>query len=138
MVGDHDDPMLLDELATHCHVVEILDMLSESGCNTALLQRFVPAQGVDLASALRLIAAHGLLATDDHGSWDEPLTIPGPLRLTDRGEAVARALSNTAASRTPHNGGRPAEHRSVLGRAAGRVRSLRRIRAGGLAATSRA
>ncbi|MFJ9364995.1 hypothetical protein ACIRRA_11325 [Nocardia sp. NPDC101769] len=138
MAGDHDDSVLLDELATHCHVVEILDLLSESGCNTALLMRFVPAQGPDLESALRLIAAHGLLATDDHGSWDEPLTIPGPLRLTDRGEAVAQALSNVEAGSTPHGGDRHTAHRSVLERAAGRVLSLRRTRASGLAATSRA
>ncbi|MEU6579264.1 hypothetical protein [Nocardia sp. NPDC046763] len=137
MAGDHDDAVLLDELANHCHVVEILDMLSESGCNTALLRRFMSAQGADLASALRLIAAHGLLATDDHGSWDEPLTIPGPLRLTDRGEAVAQALSNIAARRTPHDAGRLAEHRSVLARAADRVLSARRNRVRGLAATSR-
>ncbi|MCX4092475.1 hypothetical protein [Nocardia sp. alder85J] len=93
MYGDHDNTVL-DELVSHRHVVEILDLLSESGCTTALLARLVRAQGTDLASALRLIAAHGLLTGGDHGSWDDPLTGRGPIRLTERGEAVAQVLSN--------------------------------------------
>jgi|GEM_PF-5741057 len=105
MVGEDDDSVMLDELATHRYVVAILDLLSESGCNTPLLMRFVPARSSDLESALRLIAAHGLLAADDHGTWDEPLTIPGTLRLTDQGKAIAQALSNRTA-RTTADGSR--------------------------------
>ncbi|MET8425248.1 hypothetical protein [Nocardia sp. NPDC004860] len=56
--------MRMDEPATHRHVVEILDMLSESGCNTALLRRFVPVRGV----LLTMVA--GLQSITR--SWEEP------------------------------------------------------------------
>ncbi|WP_019928979.1 hypothetical protein [Nocardia sp. BMG111209] len=89
-----DNPVMPAELASHSHVVEILDLLSESGCTVALLARLVRAQWADLASALRLMAAHGLLIGGDHGSWDEPLMSRGPIRLTSRGEEVAQLLSD--------------------------------------------
>ncbi|WP_327145406.1 hypothetical protein [Nocardia sp. NBC_01327] len=119
MAGDDDDAVMLEELADQRHVVEILDLLSESGCNVSLLTRFVPARNSELATALRMMAAHGLLA-DDRGGSDEPLTIPGTLRLTARGEAAAQALSNRA------NADNRGQHSSALGRATGRVLTMRR------------
>lgn len=107
MRGDHADSAMLDELAAHGHVGEILDVLSESGCNTALLTRMVRAPQADLASALRLIATHGLLASGDPDSWDEPITSSGVIRLSDRGEAVAQALSNRQPSRATQVSRRP-------------------------------
>ncbi|RDI60513.1 hypothetical protein [Nocardia pseudobrasiliensis] len=139
MVGEGNDSVMLDGLAQHRHVIQILDLLSESGCNTALLMRFVPARSGDLASALDLIAAHGLLVTDDHGRCDDPMTIPGVLRLTDRGEAVARALADRTVTTTEYNGDRLAGHRcSALGRTVAWVLNLRRHRVTGLPPMSRA
>ncbi|MFE3024840.1 hypothetical protein [Nocardia tengchongensis] len=106
MYGEHYDPVLLDDLTSHPHVVEILDLLSESGCNAALLARIIRAPSPDLASTLRVIAANGLLTTSDPGSWDEPLAHSGPIRLNDRGEAVAQVLSDPSMSRTEHDGRR--------------------------------
>ncbi|MET9489746.1 hypothetical protein [Nocardia sp. NPDC006630] len=121
MAGDDNDSVMLEELAAQRHVAQILDLLSESGCSAPLLMRFVAARGSDLASALRVIAAHGLLV-DDHGGPDEPPAIPGTLRLTARGEAAAQALSNRTVGTTD----RRVRHSSVLGRATSRVLSMRR------------
>ncbi|WP_460725660.1 hypothetical protein [Nocardia heshunensis] len=119
MSGDCEDPVMLDELITHRYVIEILDLLSESGCTTALLVRILKAPSPDLAAALRLIAAHGLLSTAEPGSWDEPLLVPGALHLTDRGEAVARILSHPTVARAL-SGDRPHATRHLF-RRRGRV-----------------
>ncbi|MFB8004238.1 hypothetical protein [Nocardia sp. NPDC056000] len=93
---------MLDELRAHRDVVQILDLVSESGCSTALLVRMVGAPHSELVSALRLIAAYGLLATENPEDWADPVAIPGSIRLSDKGEAVAEALSAPKMRRTPH------------------------------------
>ncbi|MFI1919592.1 hypothetical protein [Nocardia sp. NPDC020380] len=136
MAGDHDESIMLHELASHRHVIEILDLVSESGCNTALLMRFVPAPPADLASALGLLATYGLLATDRENSCDDPLTITGTLRLTDRGEAVAQALSfhhscaATATDPIPPVVRRYADRASAVRALLRRLESVRMVRIG--------
>lgn len=121
MAGDHDDLLLFDELmANSGQIVHILDFLSESGCTTALLMRFVPGSTAELAGALRLMAVHALLSADDDGSWDEPLMIRGPLRLTRRGEAVAQVSTQSGTTGVAH-ADRRSEHHTVLRRATDRV-----------------
>ncbi len=104
-----DDSAMLSELARNPHAAEILDLVSESGCNAALLARFVSR--ADLTSALRLMADHGLIASTKSGVHD-PLTVRGTIRLTERGEAIARAVTNSRATRTTREARRsPIRHR---------------------------
>ncbi|MFF2554290.1 hypothetical protein ACFVUS_25040 [Nocardia sp. NPDC058058] len=102
MIGDRDDQGMLAELMAQRHAVEILDLVSESGCGTALLVRMVGGSHSELVSALRVIAGYGLLATDDPEEWADPVAIPGSIRLSDKGEVVAEALSPSRTHRTPH------------------------------------
>ncbi|WP_067564742.1 hypothetical protein [Nocardia acidivorans] len=117
MVGNDGDTMLLQELAGHPHVTEILDLLSESGCTMAMLTRFFPGQRADLHSTLGLIAAHGLLTDDIHGGRSDCRA----LRLTDRGESVSQMLANRRIEPATRNHELFARHRSRLVRTIGRV-----------------
>lgn len=111
MAGDPDDRGLFAALtASNEHIVRMLDLLSESGCTTALLMRFVPGPTAALSGALRLLAVHGLLTSDDDGSWDEPLMIRGSIRLTGRGEAVAQGLAESATTAVAQDDRRPRRH----------------------------
>lgn len=92
-MNDDGKAKLPADLACHSHIPQILEILAESGCNTAFLVRIAPVGGADLTGALRLMAAYGLLAADRAGSWDDALATAGTLRLTRRGEAIAAQLS---------------------------------------------
>ncbi|MGX1806138.1 hypothetical protein ACWIGI_10530 [Nocardia sp. NPDC055321] len=94
------DSTMLAELTAHRHVVEILELLSESGCATALFPRLMRAPYTELISALDLLATHGLLAGDAATDWNATLSSRGTIRLSDQGEAIAEALSNPSVSRS--------------------------------------
>lgn len=83
----------LRDLVSNRHVVEVLDALSECPCTTRELAKIVGCRRRPLASALRTIAAHGLISAGG-GSWDDP--VDTVVRLTPRGSALVADLSSSA------------------------------------------
>jgi DNA-binding HxlR family transcriptional regulator len=82
------------EVVSHPHVVEILDVLRQGPMSWADLRSYVRAGRRGLALALRVMAAHGLVAKNDTGSWDTVAPDDVVYRQTDHGRRLAEQLSS--------------------------------------------
>ncbi|MEV4237704.1 hypothetical protein AB0J47_21300 [Nocardia sp. NPDC049737] len=91
-----DDLASLRELVSHPHVVEVLDALSSRPHAIAELATTIAGRRSALIPALRVLAAHGLITTDNPGSWDRPLTLTDTVGLTSRGVDTVASLSYLA------------------------------------------
>ncbi|MEU7140884.1 winged helix-turn-helix transcriptional regulator [Nocardia sp. NPDC046473] len=94
MTDRSDELETLRVLVNHRHVVEILDALSHGPRRTAELMSTIAGRRRALARALRVIAAHGLVAADRRGSWDQPPSPTVRFWLTERGLRAVESLSN--------------------------------------------
>lgn len=83
----------LRELVSHRHVVELLDALAHGPMTLAEIRSNVPTGRRGLAAALRLVAARGLVARSDNGSWDTDAPMSVVYRPTEVGRRVINALS---------------------------------------------
>ena len=84
----------LRELVSHPHVVEVLDALSHGPMTLADIRSTVPAGRRGLATALRLLAAGGLVTRSDAGSWDVHPPHHAVYRHTELGRMVFASLSS--------------------------------------------
>jgi hypothetical protein len=64
----------------------------------------VPVGRRGLAAALRIVAARGLVAKDDSGSWDTDAPSNIVYRHTDRGRRIVETLSRFSAWTTMFDG----------------------------------
>lgn len=87
----------LHELVSHPYVVEVLDALSRRPMALADLRSDVPAAARQRAAALRIVAAWGLVARTDNGSWDTDGSRSTVYHLTDRGRRTVATLSSFSA-----------------------------------------
>jgi DNA-binding HxlR family transcriptional regulator len=92
--GKPDAVPELRELVSHPHVVEVLDALSHGPMTLAGLRSTVPARRRGLATALRLLAARGLVTRSDAGTWDVYAPHHAVYRHTDLGRMVFASLSS--------------------------------------------
>jgi DNA-binding HxlR family transcriptional regulator len=88
-----DDGADLRELVSHRYVVEVLDALSHGPTTLADIRSSVGAGRRELAAAVRLVAARGLVTRSDTGSWDTDASTDVFYRHTDLGRAVFESLS---------------------------------------------
>ncbi|WP_327144766.1 winged helix-turn-helix domain-containing protein [Nocardia sp. NBC_01327] len=86
----------LRELVNHRGVVELLDLLAQEPQTVDELRGALGMRRQGAARVLRVLAAHGLVATDGVGSWDESLQFQGPIRLTESGWRTVEMLSDFA------------------------------------------
>jgi DNA-binding HxlR family transcriptional regulator len=91
-VGGNDGADLR-ELVSHRYVVEVLDALSDGPMTLADIRSSVHAGRRELAAAVRLVAARGLVTRSDTGSWDTDASVHAVYRHTDLGRDVYEALS---------------------------------------------
>jgi DNA-binding HxlR family transcriptional regulator len=91
-VGGNDGSDLR-ELVSHRFVVEVLDALSHGPMTLAEIRKSSGASRRELAAAVRLVAARGLVTRNDTGSWDTDASIHAVYRHTDLGRAVFESLS---------------------------------------------
>ena len=91
--GEPDSVPNLRELVNHAHVVELLDALSHGPMTFAALQPHVRTSRRELAAALRLVGARGLVTRTDNGTWDTQPPVDAVYRHTDLGCWVLEALS---------------------------------------------
>jgi DNA-binding HxlR family transcriptional regulator len=82
------------DVVSHPHVVEILDALRHGPMSLADLRSSVRAGRRGLASALRVVAAHGLVVKNDTGSWDGVASDDAVYRQTDHGRRLAEQLTS--------------------------------------------
>jgi hypothetical protein len=82
------------EVLSHPHVVEVLDALRHGPMSLADLRSHVRAGRRGMALALRVLAAGGLVAKNDTGSWDAVAPDNMVYRHTDRGRRLAEQLSS--------------------------------------------
>jgi DNA-binding HxlR family transcriptional regulator len=92
--GDPYSVPSLRELVSHPHVVELLDALTNGPMTFADLRAHVRIGRRGLAAALRLVAARGLVARTDNGTWDAEPPVNAEYRHTDVGRQVVEELSN--------------------------------------------
>jgi DNA-binding HxlR family transcriptional regulator len=85
------------ELVSHPYVVEVLDALSGGPMTLADLRASVPSARRGLTVALRILAAHGLVAAAGGGSWDNIARGNTVYLHTDRGQALFETLSRMSA-----------------------------------------
>jgi DNA-binding HxlR family transcriptional regulator len=83
----------LRELVSHRYVIEVLDALSNGPMTLADIRSSIHAGRRELAAAVRLIAARGLVTRDDTGSWDTDASNNAIYRHTDLGRVVFESLS---------------------------------------------
>jgi DNA-binding transcriptional ArsR family regulator len=102
--GESDYAPDLRELLSHPHVVEVLDALSRGPMTVARISAHVPAGRRGLEAALRIVAAHGLVAKEGNGSWDTDAPGNTVYRHTGRGRRVVDALSRFSAWTTMFDG----------------------------------
>ncbi|MEU1208338.1 helix-turn-helix domain-containing protein [Nocardia sp. NPDC005825] len=89
-----DELSALRELVNHRGVVEVLDQLA---CAPRTVRELCAALGMrrpGVSRVVRLLAAYGVVTADSVGSWDEPLELTGPVRLTGSGWRIAELLSS--------------------------------------------
>jgi DNA-binding HxlR family transcriptional regulator len=91
--GESDSAANLRELVSHPHVVELLDALTNGPMTFADLRAHVRTGRRGLAAALRLVAARGLVARVDNGTWDTDPPVDAVYRYTNLGWVVVEALS---------------------------------------------
>ena len=91
-VGGNDESHLR-ELVSHRYVVEVLDALSQGPMTMADIRASIGAGRRELAAAVRLVAARGLVTRNDTGSWDTDASVHAVYQHTDRGAAVFDSLS---------------------------------------------
>jgi DNA-binding HxlR family transcriptional regulator len=110
-VGGNDGSDLR-ELVSHRYVVEVLDALSHGPMTLADIRSSIHAGRRELAAAVRLVAARGLVTRNDTGSWDTDASVHAVYRHTDLGRAVFESLSrfsfwttvfDRAGAQTPHS-----------------------------------
>jgi DNA-binding transcriptional ArsR family regulator len=82
------------EVLSHPHVVEVLDALVHGPMSLADLRSHLRAGRRGMAVALRVLAAHGLVAKNDTGSWDAVAPDYTAYRQTYRGRRIAEQLSS--------------------------------------------
>ena len=83
----------LRDLVGRPHVVEALDGLSNGPTTVAQLTRRAGVGRRGLTTALRVVAARGLVEASNAGSWDGPAPLDTLYCLNDRGRAVVATLS---------------------------------------------
>ena len=88
-----DDGSDLRALVSHRYVIEVLDALSNGPMTLADIRSSIHGGRRELAAAVRLVAAHGLVTRDDTGSWDTDASINAIYRHTDLGRVVFESLS---------------------------------------------
>jgi DNA-binding HxlR family transcriptional regulator len=95
-IGDGERISAFDarEVVSHPHVVEVLDALRHGPMPLADLRSYVGAGRRGLALALRIVAAHGLVAKNDTGSWDAVAPNNTVYWHTDRGRRIAEQLAS--------------------------------------------
>jgi DNA-binding HxlR family transcriptional regulator len=110
-VGGNDGADLR-ELVSHRYVVEVLDTLSHGPMTLADIRSSIHAGRRELAAAVRLVAARGLVTRSDTGSWDTDASPNAVYRHTDLGRVVFEALSrfsfwttvfDRTGAQTPHS-----------------------------------
>jgi DNA-binding HxlR family transcriptional regulator len=110
-VGGNDGSDLR-ELVSHRYVVEVLDALSHGPMTLADIRSSIHAGRRELAAAVLLVAARGLVTRNDTGSWDTDAPVHAVYRHTDLGRAVFESLSrfsfwttvfDRTGARTPHS-----------------------------------
>jgi DNA-binding HxlR family transcriptional regulator len=82
----------LREVVSHPYVVEVLDALRHGPTSLLELRSYVRARRRGLESALRIAAAHGLVAKSDIGSWDGAVQDKTVYWQTGRGRRMAEQL----------------------------------------------
>jgi DNA-binding HxlR family transcriptional regulator len=92
--GKPDAVAELRELVSHPHVVEVLDALSRGPMTLADIRSRVPVRRPGLATALRLLAARGLVTSSDAGTWDVHSPHHAVYRHTELGRMVFASLSS--------------------------------------------
>jgi DNA-binding HxlR family transcriptional regulator len=80
-------------MVSHRHVVEVLDSLAQGPVTLMKMRAQIRANWGGLESALRALAAGGLVTRCDGGTWDSALRRDRLYRLTDRGCQVVQELS---------------------------------------------
>jgi DNA-binding HxlR family transcriptional regulator len=88
-----DDWSDLRALVSHRYVVEVLDALSSGPMTMADIRSSIHAGRRELAAAVRLVAARGLVTRNDTGSWDTDASVDAIYRHTDLGRVVFESLS---------------------------------------------
>ncbi|QDQ93155.1 hypothetical protein FND50_22070 [Rhodococcus sp. WB9] len=84
----------LRAIVDHRFTVEVLDVLSQGSQTGASLGANLELRRRTLMAPLRILAAHGLVASDHTGSWDTRVRHATTYRLTDRGRRTADLLSS--------------------------------------------
>lgn len=92
----HSGELDLRELVSHPNVVELLDALSRGPMTLAEMRSHVATSPRRLADALRIVAAHGLVARSDNGSWDDNAPVDTTYLHTAQGREVVERLANLA------------------------------------------
>ncbi|WP_330182358.1 hypothetical protein OHB26_01050 [Nocardia sp. NBC_01503] len=87
---------VLREVVNHRGVVELLDLLAWGPHTVRELRSALSLRRPGVSRVLRVVAAYGLVTTDGTGSWDEPLEIAEPVRLTENGWRIVELLNNFA------------------------------------------
>jgi DNA-binding HxlR family transcriptional regulator len=88
-----DDGSDLRALVSHRYVIEVLDALSNGPMTLADIRSSIHGGRRELAAAVRLVAARGLVTPNDTGSWDTDASVDATYRHTDLGRAVFELLS---------------------------------------------
>jgi DNA-binding HxlR family transcriptional regulator len=88
-----DDGSDLRALVSHRYVIEVLDALSNGPMTLADIRSSIHGGRRELAAAVRLVAARGLVTRNDTGSWDTDASVDATYRHTDLGRAVFELLS---------------------------------------------
>ncbi|MVU76546.1 hypothetical protein GPX89_04725 [Nocardia sp. ET3-3] len=115
MENPADELSALRELVNHRGVVEMLDLLSSGTHTVRDLRIELGMRRPGVWRVLRLLAAYGVVTADTTGSWDGPLDIAEPVRLTETGWRTVELLASFAVWEalyqpdSPQAAGRPAE-----------------------------
>src|ERR1700704_261807 len=88
-----DDGAALRALVSHRYVIEVLDALSNGPMTLADIRSSIHGGRRELAAAVRLGAARGLVTSKDTGSWGTDAAVDATYRHTDLGRAVFELLS---------------------------------------------
>ncbi|MFD7841920.1 MarR family transcriptional regulator [Nocardia sp. NPDC059764] len=91
-----DELSALRELVNRRGVVEVLDRLAHEPCTVRELRTALGLRRPGVSRVVRLLAAYGVVTADVVGSWDEPLDLTGPVRLTGSGWRIVELLSSFA------------------------------------------
>ncbi|MFI1913172.1 hypothetical protein [Nocardia sp. NPDC020380] len=91
-----DELSALRALVNHRGVVEVMDLLVQGPHTVRELRTALGMRRPGVSRVLRVAAAHGVITTDGSGSWDEPLSLDGPIRLTGSGWRIVELLSSFA------------------------------------------